>query len=188
MEKVKVNRQNGMEKKESQSFNCQACKDKGYIFKSQGIYEVAVKCKCQLIEEAKKRINNNGLGDLLEIKTFHNYEITEGFQKAMRGKAVEYTKAFLRGERSSLVFLGQSGIGKSHLLIAVTKVLLDNDIDVKYMVADEIIKKLQACKFDEEEYNREFGKIANAGVLFIDDLFKSSIDNYYQQETIQKED
>ena len=178
----------GPKEQELPHFKCNFCKDKGYIFKSQGLYEVAVKCSCQLLVETKSKMNNSGLGDLLEIRTFESYVAKDEFQKSIKSKAIQYTKEFLRGNRNSLAFLGQSGIGKSHLMIAVTKKLLDNNIDVKYVVADEIIQKLQACKFDEENYNKEFSKIANAGVLFIDDLFKTSITNFYKEENIKIED
>lgn len=178
----------GLKEQESTHFSCKHCKDKGYIFKTQGIYEVAVKCKCQLLKEVKNKMSNSGIGDLLEIRTFENYIAKEDFQKRMKTAAISYTKEFLKGNIHSLAFLGQSGIGKSHLIIAATKKLLDNNVDVKYYVADEIIQKLQACRFDRENYNREFSRIANAGVLFIDDLFKSSVTNYYREESIKIED
>lgn len=185
MEKAKST---GQKEQGSNHFKCSICKDKGYIFKTQGIYEIAIKCKCKLLEETKSKMNNSGLGDLLEKRRFDNYIADEEFQEVAKNTAIAFTKQFLKGNRNSFAILGQSGIGKSHLMIAVTKKLLDNNIDVKYYIADEIIQILQACKFDEENYNREFGKIANAGVLFIDDLFKTSITNYYNQENIKMED
>ena len=40
----------------------------------------------------------------------------------------------------------------------------------------------------KKNYNKEFYKVVNAEVLYIDDLFKSSITNYYQQENIKVDD
>lgn len=172
----------------SHPFNCKDCKDKGFIYKNQGLYEVAIKCKCQMIKEVRNRMDNSGIGELLEIRKFDNYNAKRDFQKSMKNMAMEFTREFIKGNRCSLAFLGQSGIGKSHLIIAVTKKLLDENIHVKYCIADDIVQKLQACKFDQENYNREFSNIANAGVLFIDDLFKSSVQEYYQKESIKIED
>lgn len=149
---------------------------------------MANKCKCKLLAETKAKLNKSGLGDLLETKTFNNYTTTEDYQKHIKDTAIEFTREFIKGNRNSFAILGQSGVGKTHIMTAVAKVLLDKNIEVKYYVADEIIQSLQACKFDEENYNREFSKIANAGVLFIDDLFKTSIQNYYKQETINAND
>lgn len=175
-------------KQESHHFKCEICKDEGMLFKTVDGYEVASKCKCKLKEEMLNKANNSGLGDLFKVKTFDSYIAEDDFQKAIKNKAMAYTEEYLKGNKHSIALLGQSGIGKTHLLIAVAGKLVDSNIDVKYYVADEIIQILNACKFDEENYNREFSKIANAGVLFIDDLFKSSVDNFYKQESIKRED
>lgn len=151
-------------------------------------YDMVRKCKCKLLKEVSQRMDNSGLADLLDIRTFEAYTTDKPFQVAAKKLAMEYADEFLEGNKNSLAFLGQSGIGKSHLMIAVTKKLLENGINVKYYIADEIIQTLEACKYDEQNYNLEFGKIANCGVLFIDDLFKSSITNYYKQEDIKQED
>ena len=148
---------------------------------------MASKCKCKIKEEMLSKSSNSGLEELFDIRTFEAYEVEDGFQRAMKSKAIEYTKEFIKGTRHSIAMLGQSGIGKTHLLIAITKKLIDHNIEVKYYVAQEMIQKLNACKFDEENYNREFSRIANCEVLFIDDLFKSDVNNYYKVESIDAE-
>lgn len=173
--------------KERASYHCNVCKDLGYTFRTEGIYEIATKCKCQILKEIKGKMDNSGLGDLLETKTFGNYRADQEYQRVIKETAIKYTKEFLRGNKHSFSILGQSGIGKTHVMAAVARKLIDENISVKYYIADEIIQSLQACKYDDENYYREFSKIANAGVLFIDDLFKSSIQNYYNQETINME-
>lgn len=176
----------GLQKQES--YHCDICKDKGYIFTTSNGYEIAKKCKCKLIAETKAKLNKSGLGDLLETKRFDNYIAKEQYQKHIKDLAIEFVKEFLKGNRNSFAILGQSGVGKTHIMTAVAKALLDNNIEIKYYIADEIIQTLQACKFDEENYTREFSKIANAGVLFIDDLFKTSVQNYYNKESINADD
>lgn len=173
---------------EQESYHCNLCKDRGYIFTTEGDYEVGKKCKCTLLEDAKRNMNNSGLGNLLETKTFDNYEVKDKFQEVIRDTAVEYVEEYLKGNKYSFAVLGQSGIGKTHIATAIAKKLLDNNIEVKYFIADEIIQTLQACKYDEENYNKEFNRIANANVLYIDDLFKSSITNYYQKEDVKVDD
>lgn len=130
------------------------------------------------------KMNNSGLGNLLEIKTFDNYITNEPYQKAIKEKAQQYVNEFIKGNKYSFAILGQSGVGKTHITTAVARKLIDENISVKYYIADEIIQTLQASKFDDAEYARKFGEIANVGVLFIDDLFKSSIQNYYNKESI----
>lgn len=171
-----------------ESHTCDKCKDKGYVFKTVGLYDTAIKCECQKLKEVKEKMSRSGIGDLLDTKRFDNYEVNKEYQKAIKEKSIEFTKDFLKGNRHSLVLLGQSGIGKTHILSAVSRKLIENNVSVRHYIADEVIQTLQACKFDEENYNREFGKIANCGVLFIDDLFKTSIQNYHNKESININD
>lgn len=175
-------------KQVSSPFNCEECKDTEVIMTTQDGYDVFRKCKCKLIKEIKQRMTNSGLADLLDIRTFEAYTTGKPFQAAAKKLAIEYTDEFIKGNKNSFAFLGQSGIGKSHLMIAISRKLLEAGINVKHYTADEITQKLQACKYDEQNYNLEFNKLANAGVLFIDDLFKSSITKYYNQEAIKHDD
>lgn len=174
--------------RERASYHCNSCKDQGYIFKEINGYEAASKCKCKLKEEILSKSNNSGLGDLFDTRTFDSYISKENYQRVIKEKAMNYTKEFIKGNRSSFAILGQSGIGKTHIMAAVAGVLIDNNIQVKYYIADEIIQRLNACKYDEENYNKEFSSIANSEVLLIDDLFKSSIQTFYGVESINKED
>lgn len=175
-------------KQVSSPSKCEECGGTEVIMISQDGYDMARKCKCKLIKEVKQRMSNSGLADLLDIRTFDAYTTKKPFQAAAKKLAIEYTKEFIAGNKKSFAFLGQSGIGKSHLMIAVSRELLERGVNVKYYIADEIVQNLEACKYDEQNYNLEFGKIANCGLLFIDDLFKSSVTNYYKQENIKQED
>jgi len=139
-------------------------------------------------EEIKEKANMSGLGDLIKTKTLKNYIATERFQKEIKEKAMEYLQEFFKGNRHSFALLGQSGIGKTHIMSAVSREMLKRNIQVRYYTADDIIQKLNACRFDEENYNREFNIMANASVLYIDELFKSSIQRFYNVESINAND
>jgi DNA replication protein DnaC len=171
--------------KERESHHCSICKDQGYIYKTDGLYEIAVKCKCQTLKETRLRLEKSGLGDLLESKTLDNYTTTNEYQKHIKETAIKYLNEYEKGNRYSLALLGQSGVGKTHIMSAVSRKLLDKGIEVKYFIADDIIQRLQASKYDEQNYQMEFSRIVKAEVLYIDDLFKSSITNYYKQENIK---
>jgi DNA replication protein DnaC len=171
--------------REPESYHCSICKDQGYIYKIDGLYEIAIKCKCQTLKEAKQRLEKSGLGDLLESKTLDNYTTTNEYQKHIKETAVKYLNEYGKGNKYSLALLGQSGVGKTHIMSAVSRELLDAGVEVKYYIADDIIQRLQSNKYDEQNYQLEFGKIVKAEILYIDDLFKSSITNYYKQENIK---
>lgn len=174
--------------KEQVLHHCKFCKDEGMFFKNVDGYEVGVPCNCNLKEEMIKKADNSGLGELVKTKTFENYNVEGKYQDTIKMKAIDYTKEFLKGNRYSFSLLGQSGVGKSHIMTAVASKLLDNNVQVKFYIAQQIVQKLNASKYDTENYVREFSAIANAEVLFIDDLFKTSIKNYYQVESIDSEE
>ena len=54
---------------ESHHYNCDTCKDKGFIFGEVNGYEVASKCKCKVKEEIANKANRSGLADLFKTKT-----------------------------------------------------------------------------------------------------------------------
>ena len=177
------------EGQESQSYKCSKCKDVGYIFyKNKEGYSTAKKCDCTLQDEILKKADNSGLGDLIKKKKFNNFIANEEFQVNMKNKAQEFVKEFLANKTISFALLGQSGIGKSHIMAAVSRTLIAKNVQVRFYTADDIIQRLQACKFDELNYNKEFNDIANSQVLYIDDLFKSSLQNYYNTESINAND
>lgn len=173
---------------EPEYYHCNICKDQGHIYKTDGLYEIAIKCKCQTLKEAKQRLEKSGLGDLLESKTLDNYTTVNAYQKNIKETAIKYLDEYRKGNKYSLALLGQSGVGKTHIMSAVSRKLLDAGVEVKYFIADDIIQRLQASKYDEQNYQMEFSKIVKPEVLYIDDLFKSSITNYYQQENIKISD
>lgn len=175
-------------KQESQVSKCDKCEGTGFIMENKDGLVFGKKCECKLIQEVKQRKDNSGMTNLLGVNTFDSYKTNEEYQKYAKSLALEYVEDFLDGNRHSFAFLGQSGIGKSHLTVAISEKLLERGVDVKYFIADDIIQRLQACKFNEDNHRLEFDKIAECGLLVVDDLFKTSVTNYYNQESLKQDD
>lgn len=89
--------------------------------------------------------------------------------------AIHYTKQFkeIRNTKhNSIALLGQPGSGKTHLGSAISNNLMTDGVPVVYVLYTEIMPKLKQSYMDAENYNKEFGRLKNACVLFLDDLFK----------------
>ena len=71
--------------------------------------------------------------------------------------------------------MGQSGAGKTHIITAIGKALLDKKIPVVYMPYLEAIRELKSSVLDIEHYNKLINRYKGARVLIIDDLFKDKI-------------
>lgn len=95
--------------KEQVSYHCNICKDQGYIYINDDGYEIAIKCKCQVLKEAEDRLSKSGLGNLLETKTIDNYIAKEGYQKHIKEMAIDYVGEYKNGNKFSFAILGQSG-------------------------------------------------------------------------------
>ena len=137
-------------------------------------------CKCREVKIYKRILENSGISEAFQKRTFKNFITTNKPQQVIdaRNMAIRYVKEFDNlkdAKNNSIAFLGQVGSGKTHLSIAIANELMKKNIGVLYMQYREAIIQLKQCIMDEENYNREIDKYKNATVLLIDDLYKGKI-------------
>lgn len=75
---------------------------------------------------------------------------------------------------NSIALLGQSGGGKTHLLMAIANQLMDSGVQVFYF---PFVEGFNDLKSDFDNLNNRIEKMQKAEVLFIDDLFKGRKDS-----------
>ncbi|HCC35587.1 MAG TPA: DNA replication protein [Ruminococcaceae bacterium] len=128
-----------------------------------------------------------GLSEAFRRKTLENYEERNEHAAAMKGMACDYAANTTGGALKSIGFFGQSGIGKTHLSIALANILMQKGIAVLYMPYVEKIKELKdlnrlQSRHDVEDacYDKAIAPLKTVRVLMIDDLFKRSEDRYNQ--------
>jgi DNA replication protein DnaC len=110
---------------------------------------------------------------------FKDYDAYNGQLIIAKESAIHYTKQFneIRNDKyNSIALLGQPGSGKTHLGSAISNNLMTQGIPVVYALYTELIPKLKQSYMDFENYNKELGRLKNAAVLFLDDLFKEYSD------------
>lgn len=168
---------------EAKYFDCRICKNKGHVVVLNEDGFITYKtCECEKRRECYRAMERSGINpDMLKRYTFQNYEDNELWQKDMKHTAQLYAQSDLSGW---LLFCGQSGTGKTHLCTAVSKYLLAKGHEVKYMLWSDIARKLMALKYRELEYDEFFHSLADAEVLYIDDLFKTYKDPVLAFEVI----
>ena len=59
---------------------------------------------------------------------------------------------------NNFCLMGQSGAGKTHIITAIGKALLDKKIPVVYMPYLEAIRELKSCSMDLEYYEKLINK------------------------------
>ncbi len=155
-------------------YKCQICRDLTFIIKDNE----AIPCKCREINIVSDIIKNSNISTEFRNKNFENYKYNRN-EDTLNAfiNAKEYANRFeeIRNTNNhSILFLGQVGVGKTHLSLSIANQLINKSIPVYYMSYRESITKIKQSILDTQNYNREMNRYKNAKVLLIDDLFKGS--------------
>ncbi len=150
-------------------YTCTLCNDTGYT--EQGM------CTClkRLLTEAGFR--SSGLGGLIEKQSFDNFSLSyytgEGLSAAKR--ALTDAKRFaeeLGTENANMLFVGGTGLGKTHLSTAIARRAIERGYDVVYETAQNIIADFEFDRF-KSGYGTEESrsdKYFDCDLLIMDDL------------------
>lgn len=157
----------------SNNCKCEKCKDTTWIQGENG----NIRCECYEMDLATRLWENFGISPK-DIKLLRDYKPWNEITKKAREIAVEYITRFeeIKSDRENgFCLMGQPGAGKTHIVTAIGKALLDKNIPVVYMPYLEVMRELKACSMDEEYYNKKIERYRRAKVLIIDDLFKDKV-------------
>ena len=152
-------------------YRCNKCRDMLFILKDDKAYP----CECRDKKIAEEMLEKSGISEEFRKRTFENfdyridYKILEAYTRA-----VTYANEF-EEKKDSILFMGQSGFGKSHLTMAIANRLLNKGISVIYMPYRDVITEIKQNILDPEYYKKMLSRYQRAKVLLIDDLFKGNI-------------
>lgn len=163
-------------------YTCPACKDTGFIGSRR--------CKCH--NELLKDIERSNLAKIAPIDdcTFDTFDVNYYPQQIMengispRDKAErimnscrKYASSFTRASKN-IMFMGGTGLGKTHLSLAIANVVINRGFSVVYGTAQNILSDLQNENFGRDDNLRYYERaVLNCDLLILDDLgteFKSA--------------
>lgn len=157
-------------------FNCPLCKDLGNIDGTM----------CQCYKQLIKEIACNNLNKLspFKLSTFDSFSLdyyssvpsenSEMTERERMSKYFEYCKAYARtfgNESRNILMKGNTGLGKTHLSLAVAREVLEKGYGVVYCSTPEILSKLEKEHFNRngsQEDSEEMLK--DCDLLILDDL------------------
>ncbi len=153
-------------------YYCKKCNDSGYVdaMPCDCLKEILDKIKK---EEAAEKANENTV-------TFEDFDL-KYYPESLNGipckKIMSQTLESCRGyaenfstASSNLLIFGGTGIGKTHISLAISKVVSEKGYNVIYMSAPDLFSALEKERFNQEKpmYNME--NITSCDLLVIDDL------------------
>ncbi len=157
-------------------YQCPICQDTGYI--GEPIRE---QCECfrsaffsrlyqriGLGESAAQSFENFDLSifsdEKLPDKSFSQRDIMRMFRQQCQGWAEQYPDV----PRKTIVMMGQSGLGKTYLMHAMAKVLLQRGQNVLMLSAYRFLETARKAYFSGDTKDLEL--LMDADVLMVDDL------------------
>ncbi|MFD2625768.1 ATP-binding protein [Salibacterium salarium] len=156
-------------------YDCPKCQDQTGYLKIQDGFEVWVRCSCVEWRRVQKLMRSSEITDEFKKLGFKNFRI-EGKPELIQGAyecAYNYFQSFrdIREQRqNSIALLGQPGTGKTHLLTAIANNLMHKKhVGVQYF---PYVEGFNDLKDDFDKLEEKMGRMKEADVLFIDDLFK----------------
>ncbi|MBR6557414.1 MAG: ATP-binding protein [Clostridia bacterium] len=152
-------------------YECDKCSDTGF---SDGQM-----CACMKRALTLAGYESSGIGDLIKTQSFDNFSLDyyKGEDRAIAElifrKMKHYAETFNPDRADNILFVGNTGLGKTHLSTASAKVIIDRGYDVVYDSAQNIFFDFENERFHSSR-NTEIGdatdRYFDCDLLIIDDL------------------
>ena len=152
-------------------YDCEKCGDTGFVDTKM--------CDCMKKALVMAGYESSGLGALIRSQSFENFSLdfycTGGgnaeLMKLNRDKLCAFADGFDRDTYKNFLFIGGTGLGKTHLSTSVAKKVIDRGYDVLYVTAVGMISDFEAVRFgDGARVKNDPERYMEAELLIIDDL------------------
>lgn len=151
-------------------YECEHCKDTGY--------DGFRLCVCYRRALIDKMLEGTGFGNLLKKQDFESFnpdifETEEQKERAAHNRTLleRYADSFTRSSES-LLLVGGTGLGKTHLSSAVARRVIEKGYNVVYESAESIFREIgrEIFKVDYSGGEPEYYRFFDCDLLIIDDL------------------
>lgn len=156
---------------------CKLCNDTGYV--SGKI--------CECIKLVAQELTIKELNSQMPIENagFANFSLEYYPEEAKEkmGKildfSVNYAESFNKNS-GNILFMGKSGLGKTHLSLAIVKEVVKKGYNVVYGPAQTLFSAAEKERFNYSGESEKTDEILNAELLVIDDLGTEFMTNFVQ--------
>ena len=149
-------------------YNCPLCRDEGNIDGKM--------CECMRKELVFAGYESAGIAGLCGKMNFDTFDLSyyDGAERrnmeVILQRVREYAESFSDAGSGSVLFFGGTGLGKTHLSVAVAKRVIEGGHNCVYTTSDKLFSDFRKYRFDREDDGRKTDKYYDCELLVIDDL------------------
>jgi DNA replication protein DnaC len=160
-------------------YACPDCRDTGFIN--------GQKCHCFKAKIIKRLYTQSNIDRIMESENFHTFSfdyfddtrvitrigLTErAYMKGVLKICRDYAEGFAK-KKESLIFMGNTGVGKTFLCNCIGRELIDRYFSVIYLTANGLFDCISRVRMDKTEdlsVRELYGYLSDCDCLIIDDL------------------
>jgi len=154
-------------------FNCPECEGRGHVYieDETGISSMRA-CVCAELVHRLKKIDEAGIPGKFANTKLETYHPIHDSQKFALRQAQDFVKEF-GASQQGLLFMGRPGLGKTHLAVAVIKMLiLDKKADCKFVDFFQLLSDIRYGYSQDLSEQAIINPYVAAPILLIDELAK----------------
>lgn len=170
----------------SPHYECDKCSDTGYV----GIKM----CDCMKRALRFASYESSGIAKLMKKQTFETFSLNyyrsnpEQYEtmKQIFENLRNYANSFSPSTSDSIMLIGNTGLGKTHLSSAIAKTVIDKGFDVLYVTAVDMISDFERERFGNgysETEIKDVGRYFGCELLIIDDV-GTEVSNQFTVSTL----
>ncbi len=158
-------------------YECALCGDTGVVD-----YRM---CKCMKEKLILAGLESSGMGELIRTQTFENFDLSfySGEAKTRMAAIVDlakkYAEEFDANKSGSIILMGNTGLGKTHISSAMGGVIINKGNDVYYSTAIDMVADFEGERFTNSKPDVSLtDKYMTCDLLIIDDLGTELINQF----------
>jgi len=161
-------------------YTCPDCSDTGYVGGRA--------CKCLRELLITENIKSSGIGRLIERQSFDNFDVErykddkEIYERTKQNLAVakDFAENFGKNEVTTLLFVGKTGTGKTHISTAIAKAVIEKGFEVLYDSTQNVLAAFEYDRFKSGFVDKEprSDKYLECDLLILDDLGTEVINQF----------
>jgi DNA replication protein DnaC len=151
-------------------YSCTLCNDTGYV-------EVNM-CACMRKELIRRGYVSAGIGGLIDTQSFDSFSLEyyavgeqRDYMESVLRACKEYAESFNTATSGHILFIGGTGLGKTHLSTSIARVVIEKGNNVVYESAQNIFSDFETEHFSNKYAKGELSaRYMECDLLIMDDL------------------